>query len=112
MLEMSQPDSTVFLQIQNSKKPDQLISLVLDDSHDHFETQGLKTLFGLDEVWIDRDDFLLSMEDYATVLSFLLETMSAAQDYNLPYSYLEEFEHRGQRYSLINRNGYRVLKKL
>jgi hypothetical protein len=51
------------------------------------------------------------MEEYAMLLSFLLETMSAAQDLNLPYSYMENFEHKGQRYTLIVRDGHRVLKK-
>jgi len=44
-------------------------------------------------------------------LSFLLETMSAAQDLNLPYSYMEDFEYSGQRYSLIRQDGHMVLKK-
>ncbi len=111
MLDISQPDNSVFLQIQNSKKPEQLISLVLDDSHSHFETRGLRSLFGLEEVWIDRDEFLAFMEEYALVLSFLLETMSAAQDFNLPYGYLEDFEYKGQPYSLTRKNGFRVLTK-
>ena len=103
--------NAVFLQIQNSKKPDQVISVIMSDSDAHFETRGLKGLFDLDEIWIERDEFLLSMEEYAMLLSFLLETMSAAQDLNLPYSYIENFEYRGRGYSLIRQNGYRVLKK-
>jgi hypothetical protein len=51
------------------------------------------------------------MEEYATLLSFLLETMSAAQDLNLPYIYMEDFEYKGRRYSLTSQNGHRVLKK-
>lgn len=101
--------SAVFLQIQNSRKPDQLISVIMDDSEAHFETQGLRDFFGLDEIRIGRNEFLLSMEEYAALLSFLLETMSEAQDLNLPYSYMDEFEYKGQQYSLIRQNGYRVL---
>jgi len=108
---MSDTDKAVFLQIQNSKKPDQIISVIMSDSDAHFKTQGLKGFFDLEEIWIERNEFLVSMEEYAMLLSFLLETMSAAQDLNLPYSYMEDFEHKGQRYSLIGRDGHRVLKK-
>ncbi len=68
----------------------------MSDSDAHFETRGLKGLFDLDEIWIERNEFLVSMEEYAMLLSFLLETMSAAQDLNLPYSYMEDFEYKGQ----------------
>ncbi len=112
MIDIDESENTVFLQIQNSKKPEQIISLVLTESAgDHFETRGLKALFGIDELRIGRDEFLASMEEYATLLSFLLETMSAAQDLALPYGYLDSFEHRGQRYSLVKRDGFRVLSR-
>jgi len=103
--------SAVFLQIQNSKKPDQIISVIMSRTDAHFETRGLRGLFDLDEIWIDRNEFLVSIEEYAKLLSFLLETMSAAQDLNLPYSYMEAFEYSGRRYSLIKHDGHRVLKK-
>jgi hypothetical protein len=101
----------IFLQIQNRKKPDQIISVIMSDSEARFETRGLRGFFGLDEITIGRTEFLLSMEEYATLLSFLLETMSAAQDLNLPYSYMDNFEYHGRRYSLIKQNGYRVLTR-
>jgi hypothetical protein len=103
--------NAVFLQIQNSKKPDQIISVIMSDSDAHFETRGLKGFFDLDEIWIDRNEFLMSMEEYAMLLSFLLETMSEAQELNLPYSYMEDFEYRGQQYSLLSQDGHRVLKR-
>ena len=111
MFETSGVENPVFLQIQNSKKPDQIISVVLDQKDAHFETQGLYSLFGVDEVWIERDEFLASMEEYAVVLSFLLETMSAGQDFNLPYTYLEQFDYKGQRYTLTRQDSHRVLKR-
>ncbi|HYA42585.1 MAG TPA: hypothetical protein VEF34_14865 [Syntrophobacteraceae bacterium] len=103
--------NAVFLQIQNSKKPDQIISVIMSRTEAYFETRGLKGLFDLDEIRIDRNEFLLSIEEYAMLLSFLLETMSAAQELNLPYSYMEAFEYSGQRYSLIKQDSHRVLKK-
>ncbi len=113
MLDLPNPtNNAVFLQIQNSKKPDQMISVIISDSEGHFETRGLKEFFGLDEIRIERNEFLLSMEEYAIVLSFLLETMSAGQDLNLPYSYMETFEHKGHQYSLTRQNGYRLLKRI
>lgn len=111
MVDMPSTGDTVFLQIQNSKKPDQLISLVLADSESNFVTKGLKSLFDVDEIEIERNDFLVAMEEYTMVLSFLLETMSAALDFNLPYSYLEQFEYKGQNYSLLKKNGKRILTR-
>ena len=111
MFDMPDTDNAVFLQIQNSKKPDQIISLIMSDSEDHFETSGLKGFFDLDEIWIERDEFFLSMEEYAMLLSHLLETMSEAQELNLPYRYMEDFEIKGKRYSLTRQDGHRVLTK-
>ena len=51
------------------------------------------------------------MEEYAMLLSYLLETMSEAQDLNLPYGYMENFEFKGRRYSLVGQDGHRVLSK-
>ena len=107
---MISTSNAVFLQVQNSKKPEQIISLVLDDANDHFETQGLRGHFGLEEIRIGRDEFLQNMEVYAQILSFLLETMSAAQDLNLPYGYQDRFEFKGKAYSLFLENRHRVLK--
>lgn len=112
MLDLGGQENAVFLQIQNSKKPDQMISVVLDEQNAHFETSGLHGLFGVDEIWIDREEFLASMEEYAMVLSFLLETMSAGQDFNLPYAYLDVFEYKGRQYSLMRQNGHRLLKRV
>jgi hypothetical protein len=110
-LDSAAPDGAVLLQIQNSKRPDQVISVVLDRSNDRFETSGLKPLFGQDEIWIEKVEFLESMEEYAQVISFLLETMSAALDYNLPYAYQSLFEFAGKKYSLMPSDGYRVLRR-
>ena len=111
MFDMPNTGDAVFLQILNSKRPDQIVNLIMSDSEGHFETRGLKGFFGLDEIWIDRNEFLVAMEEYAMLLSYLLETMSAAQELNLPYAYMEDFEFKGRRYSLIRQNGHRVLSK-
>jgi len=111
MQDMTTPGNALFLQIQNSKKPEQIISLVLNEADGRFETQGLKLHFGVEEIVIERNDFLQWMEEYAQVISFLLETMSAAQDLNLPYGYQDRFEFRGQDYLLSSYNGYRLLQR-
>lgn len=111
IFDMPDTDKAVFLQIQNSRQPDQIINVIIEDGDAYFETRGLKGLFDVDEIRIERNEFLLSMEEYAMLLAFLLETMSEAQALNLPYSYMDNFEYEGRRYSLIRQNGHRVLKK-
>lgn len=105
-------DATVLLKIQNSSKPDQLINVVWDRERNEFKTEGLKDLFGVKEIRIDSGDFLQSLQEYGQVLSFLLETMSAAQDLHLPYGYQNEFTVEDVRYSLLDEGDYRVLKRI
>jgi hypothetical protein len=109
---LSEESRPVLLQIQNSKKPDQMIRLVMDRSNGHFETEGLKDLFGVKEIRIETGDVLGSLVEYAGVLSFLLEAMSAAQDLNLPFAYENEFELQGVKYTLYNKGDYRVLQRV
>ena len=105
-------DTTVLLKIQNSGKPDQIIYVVLDKGKNQFKTEGLKSLFGVKEIRIDSVDLLESLPEFAEVLSFLLETMSAAQDLKLPYGYQNEFSLRDARYSLLDEGECRVLRRL
>jgi hypothetical protein len=105
-------DRAVLLTIQNSTKPEQVIYLVYDRSKEHFETEGLRGLFGVKEIKVDRMAALASLEEYAKVLSFLLETMSAALDLKLPYGYQNEFDFNGARYSIYEEGDYRFLKRL
>jgi hypothetical protein len=111
MLDLNQPGGALILQIQNSKKPDQILDIILDEENGHFETRGLRALFGIEEIWIERMEFMEGMDEFALVISFLLETMSAAQDLNLPYGYQDKFEYKGQYYTLFRRNGHRVLTR-
>ena len=105
-------DKKVLLQIQNSQKPYEFIHLVWDKRQNSFHTEGLKNLFGVKEIRIDSKELLSSLERYGHVLSFLLETMSAAEDYNLPYAYQSKFELGTDRYSLHEEGDFRVLKQL
>jgi len=108
----TQDDTTVLMKIQNSNKPDQIIYVVLDKVINQFKTEGLRSFFGVKEIHIDSGDLLKSMQEYAAVLSFLLETMSAAQDLNLPYGYQNEFSFENANYSLLDEGEYRVLKRI
>jgi hypothetical protein len=105
-------DRKVLLQIQNSQKPYELIYLVWDRGNNVFQTEGLKNLFGVKEIRVESRGLLGSLERYGHVLSFLLETMSAAKDYHLPYAYQSEFEFGNEKYSLHEEGDYRVLKQL
>lgn len=105
-------DRITLLQIQNNQKPYELIHLIWDKKKNSFETEGLRDLFGVKEIRIESKNLLRSLERYSHVLTFLLETMSAAEDYNLPYAYQNEFEFGNEKYTLHEEGEYRVLKKL
>lgn len=109
---MLQEDMDVLLKIQNSRKPDQVIDLVLDESKGFFRTRGLKEQFGLKEIRIESHDVLESMQEVAMVLSHILETISAGQDLRLPYMYQNEFAFKGSRYSMYEMGDFRVLRRL
>jgi hypothetical protein len=103
-------EKTVLLRIQNRQKPYEIIHVVWDRKNNTFETEGLKDLFGLKEIRMESRNFLQSLERYSQVLSFLLETMSEAKNYNVRYAYQSEFEFGGEWYTLQERGDYRVLK--
>lgn len=102
---------TVLLRIQNGKKPDQIISVVHDSENHCYETEGLGGLFGVKEIRVDSNDGMEILNEFAAVISFLLETMSTAQDLNLPYGYQDHFAYQGTNYTLYQQGNYRLLKR-
>jgi hypothetical protein len=105
-------DPGVLLTIQNNKNPEQLIYLVIDDSREHLVTQGLQRFFGLKEIRLDTQVVLESIQEYAAVLSYILDTISTARDLNLPYRYQDEFRIGNAGYTLYEDGEYRSLKKV
>jgi hypothetical protein len=105
-------DPGVLLTIENNKNPGQVIYLVMDDSREHLETQGLQSLFGLKEIRLDTQDVLEDLHEYAMVLSYILDTISTARDLNLPYRYQDEFTVQNSRYTLYDEGDFRSLKKI
>lgn len=105
-------DSNVLMTLQNSKNPDQVIYVIRDEQKDYVETQGLRKLFGVDELRIKTSEMVRDVSEYAQVLSFLMETMSAARELGLPYMYQDLFEYANARYSLYGQDGYRLLTRL
>ena len=105
-------DQNVLLTIQNNKNPDQGIFLVIDESREHLETQGLQTLFGLKEIRMATQDIVQSLHEYAQVLSYILDTISTAEELGLPYSYQNEFQFGDTQYTLYEEGDYRLLKKV
>ncbi len=101
----------VLLTIQNNKNPDQGIFLVIDESREHLETQGLQALFGLKEIRMATQDVVQSLHEYAQVLSFILETISTAEELGLPYSYQNEFQFGDAAYTLYEEGEHRFLRK-
>ncbi len=108
--DMNQKDEVALLKIQNTRKPDQSMFLYWDRTNRFFHTEGLKDLFGVKEVRIDSLNVLGSLEEYAGILTFLLESMSTAKDLSLPYAYQNEFEFEGKKYTLMAEGDYRVLR--
>ncbi len=112
-MDMNEPAAKItLLKIQNNKKPDQVISLVRDPHTEGFHTEGLERLFGVKEIWIDTRNLTEAIMEYARVLSFLMETISEAEDLGLPYGFQDEFRFEGSRYSLKEEGPYRILRRV
>jgi hypothetical protein len=105
-------DLGVLLTIENNRNPEQVIYLVIDDSREHLETQGLQRFFGLKEIRLDTQEVLESLHEYAAVLSHILDTISTARDLNLPYRYQDQFKLGDSSYTLYEEGEYRSLKKV
>ena len=101
---------SLFLSIQNNRKPEQIVQFVRVGADGPFETEGLRALFGVSEIRVEARDVFQSFEEVAGVLSFLLDTMSEAQDLNLPFGYAMEFQLNGRVYRLDEQEGHRVLR--
>ena len=105
-------DQDVLLTIQNNKNPDQGIFLVIDASREHLETQGLQALFGLKEIRMATQDVVEALHEYAQVLSFILETISTAEELGLPYRYQNEFQFGDAKYTLYEEGEHRMLRRV
>jgi hypothetical protein len=105
-------DPNVLLSIQNNKNPEQVIYLVLNESREHLETQGLQTLFGLKEIRLDTKDVIESLQEYAQVLSYIFETIATGNALGLPYRYQNEFQFGNTNYTLYEEGEHRLLKKV
>lgn len=104
-------NETVVITLQNNRKPDQIIHLVMNRTSGRFETRGLNELFGVKEIRLEGDDVLPALSAYAQVLSFLFDTMSTAQELNLPYNYQSEFTFGNERYTLVEEGDHTVLRR-
>jgi hypothetical protein len=109
---LSLEDQDVLLSIQNSKNPAQGILLVIDESREHLQTQGLRTLFGLKEIRLSTQQVVQDLQEYAQVLTFILDTIATADELGLPYSYQNEFQFGNVDYTLYEDGEYRSLKKV
>lgn len=110
---MTEPhEQIVLMTIQNSKKPEQIISVVRDEEAGGFRTEGLRNYFGVKEIRIGFQELMQSVPEYGQVLSFLFESMSAARELNLPFAYQDEFSFQSQRFTLYEDGDYRVLQRV
>lgn len=111
-MKMEPNEQDVLMTIQNSKKPEQVIHVVRDESVGGFRTDGLHRLFGVKEIRVEFQEMMKSVPEFGEVLSFLFETMSAAKDYNLPYAYENEFSYHNDHYTLYAEGDYRALHRV
>ncbi len=106
-------DKHILMKLQNSNKPDQVVYFVIDRAGGgKFTTQGLKELFGVKEIAVESRNVLESLPEFAEVLSFLFESMSAAQDFRLPFAYQSEFDFAGKKYTLNEEGSHRILRRV
>lgn len=109
---LSLDDQNVLMSIQNSKNPAQGILLVIDESREYLQTQGLTTLFGLKEIRLNTQQVVQDLHEYAQVLTFILDTIATADELGLPYSYQDEFQVGNVDYTLYEEGDFRSLKKV
>lgn|GEM_PF-430173 len=107
--EKEMSENKTLLRLQNQEKPDQVVELYWDGDRGRFITRGLRHLFNVKEIFITPEDFLANLQEYASVLYWLLESMSTADDLNLPFAYQDEFTLRGKTYRLLDEGNYKQL---
>ncbi len=100
------------LRIQNQKKIDQVVELLWDEKEKAFVTKGLKDLFKVKEIKIMPRDFVPHIREYAHVIGWLLESMSMAEDVNLPFVYQKRFNLFGHDYEMVEEKDFIILKPI
>ncbi len=104
--------SRTLIRLQNQRKPDQVVEVNWNEKSGFFETQGLKSLFDVDEVRVDAGELLSNIEEYAWALYWLLESMSVADDLGIPFVYEEHFSVGSTGYTLQrDSEGYVLLSR-
>lgn len=109
---LSMDDQNVLLSIQNSKNPAQGILLIIDESREYVQTQGLMTLFGVKEIRLTTQQVVRDLQEYAQVLTFILDTIATANELGLSYSYQDEFQFGKSNYTLYEEGAFRLLRKV
>ncbi len=105
-------NGVTLMRLQNQKHPDEVVEVNWDHGMGSFVTKGLKQLFDIDEIKIDAGELLGNVEEIAMVLYWLLESMSVANDLNLPFSYEDRFTLGSKTYELQKEGEYRLLKEI
>lgn len=102
-------NETTLLRIQNSEKPYQIVEVNWNPDNQSFETRGLWDIFHVREIKIAPKHLLSNIEEYAWVIHWLLESISTAEDLNIPFTYQPFFTIGSKSYEVHENGNYVVL---
>ena len=99
----------VLATISNKKDPTQLVEIVHLPRKQLFLTRGIYHNFHIKEIAIPQGHMLGEIQEVTRLLSYLLERIATAADYNLPFQYDHDFEFGNRKYTLEQKEDYLLL---
>jgi len=106
-----QGEEIVIATIGNQKNPAQVVEVVHLPRKEIFVTRGVATHFQIKDIAVPQSLMLAEIHEMTSVLSYLLERIATAADFNLPFRYDPEFDVGDSRFSLQESGDYMVLTR-
>ncbi|MBW1980165.1 MAG: hypothetical protein JRJ12_03005 [Deltaproteobacteria bacterium] len=95
--------------IANKKDPTQLVEIVHLPDKQLFVTRGISHNFHIKEIAIPQGHMLAEIHVVTKLLSYLLERIADAADFNLLFRYSNDFEFDNRRYHFQEIDDYLLL---
>ena len=98
--------------IQNSRNPEQSISLKYFKEENAFVTSGIKAQLGVKDILIPAHLVAMDFQLIGAIISTILEKISQAYERDSTFDYVSKFEVLGRVYSLTEYGEYMKLDAL